>query len=311
MVSLNPKVNKVFVFEKDEYREALKRSGLHFLKKTADTLKEIHQENFDALIDLSLNSQINFFLQWTGIRERIGFNYKGRGRFLTKKIPLEGYEKKHVVEYYLDLLVALGFPIKHRQLEIFMNAEDQHQVRQAFEKNGFKASDRLIAVFPGGGASWGPSAGYKRWAAENYAELCDKMIEKFSAKVILMGNPEEKGLCRFVVNAMRHPAMDLSGEFSLGQSAAALKGCRLAVLNDGGPLHMAVAVGIKTVSVFGPVDEHVYGPFPPDSHEHEVVTSSIPCRPCYRRFRMAECEHRNCLKLISVNQVLEKVARLL
>ena len=74
---------------------------------------------------------------------------------------------------------------------------------------------------------------------------------------------------------------------------------------------MAVALGVKTVSMFGPVDEGVYGPYPP-SVKHIVVKKDLPCRPCYKDFRFTGCSNsRRCLEDISVDKVFEEAKRLL
>jgi ADP-heptose:LPS heptosyltransferase len=70
-----------------------------------------------------------------------------------------------------------------------------------------------------------------------------------------------------------------------------------------------VAAGTRTVSVFGPVDERVYGPYPPEGHL--VVKKGVPCQPCYRRFRMTDCGHISCLQLLEVEEVWEAVEKIL
>ena len=305
----NPKIDKIFVYEKDEYREILKKSKITFLKKILASLGEIRKEHFDVVLDVSLNKYASFFMWLLGIPQRIGFNYKNRSPFLTQKIKLDGYEGKHVVEYYLSLLESFGLSPRQKELEIFIPEKDLHWAKDVLTQKGITAGDKLIGVVPGGGASWGKDALYKRWSAQKYAELADKIIEKFSAKIILLGDTFERELCQGVAQKMRRAPAEVFLEMSVGQFAAILSLCRLAVVNDGGPLHMAVAAGTKTVSIFGPVDENVYGPYP--KGKHAVVTKDIACRPCYRRFRKADCEHHNCLHLINVNDVLEKVGRVL
>ena len=135
------------------------------------------------------------------------------------------------------------------------------------------------------------------------------MIEKSSVKIILMGDKNEKQLCRATAETMKAASLMIAGETTLGQTAALLAKCKLVVANDGGPLHMAVAVGAKTVSIFGPVDEDVYGPYP--KGRHAVAAKSIACRPCYRRFRMVNCQHHSCLRLLEVDEVLKKIEEIL
>jgi len=72
---------------------------------------------------------------------------------------------------------------------------------------------------------------------------------------------------------------------------------------------VAVSAGVKTVSIFGPVDPQVYGPYP--MANHTVVQKLLPCQPCYRRFRMANCGHISCLGELSVEEVYRKVQNIL
>jgi ADP-heptose:LPS heptosyltransferase len=108
---------------------------------------------------------------------------------------------------------------------------------------------------------------------------------------------------------MNNSVVSLVGNTTIGQYLALLSRCHLVVMNDGGPLHMAVAAGTKTVSLIGPVDEHVYGPYPVNGHQ--IVTTPIACRPCYRQFRRADCEHIGCLAQIQVDDVFKKAENIL
>ena len=304
-----PKIDRVFVYERDEFNQLYRKSKLAFMKRGLFFLQEIKQAQFDLAIDLSLNATMSFLMGLIGIPRRIGFDYKNRSPFLTTKIPLAGYENKHVVEYYLSLLEGLGLEAKIKELEFPLQDKDRQWAHEFWKKNGIFAGDLVVGIVPGGGASWGKDALYKRWPPEKYAKLADKIVEKFCAKIILMGNQNEVSLCQQVTSTMRAQAYLAGGESTIGQFAALLKSCRLNIVNDGGPLHVAVAVGAKTVSIFGPVDDQVYGPYP--VAEHMIVKKDIACRPCYRRFRRAECHHISCLGLIEVAEVLEKVEILL
>lgn len=300
----NPHVDKLFIYEKDDYRDIYKQSKAAFMRKLMGALSEIKKEKFDTVIDISLNKYSSFLMWLVGIPRRIGFNYKNRSPFLTTKITLNGYEARHVVEYYLGLLEHLKIPVRHRELEIYFKDEDQKWAEMSLAQSGINQNDRLIGIVPGGGASWGKDAIYKRWPIEKYAQLADKIIEKFSAKVILMADKNEKDLTLGVGRMMHRRPLGIY-ETTLSQLVALFKCCRAVVVNDGGALHLAVAAGVRSVSIFGPVDEVVYGPYPRGNHL--VVAKDIACRPCYRRFRMADCLHHQCIHSISVEEVLEKV----
>lgn len=305
-----PQIQRVFVYERDELEALRRRSTWQYLKAVGRLIREIKTERFDVGLDVSLNSFMSFLAFAAGIPNRIGYDYKGRGIFLTKKIPLTGYEGRHVVEYYLDLLGELGVSVRQKEMELPLTFEDTAWARRFLEENGLKeGAGHLIGVIPGGGESWGKDALYKRWPPERYAKLADKLVEKYKAQIILMGGQNEAQLCAQTASLMCRMPVVSAGKTSLGQFAALARRCSLVITNDGGPLHVAAAVGTKTVSIFGPVDERVYGPYP--LGDHRVINKEIACRPCYRKFRRADCAHISCLSQLSVEEVFEKVSDVL
>ncbi|HLF17953.1 MAG TPA: glycosyltransferase family 9 protein [Candidatus Omnitrophota bacterium] len=306
----NPQIDKVYVYERDEFKAASAQSKRSFLNKVKASLDEIKKEKFDVVFDFSLNRSINFLTQWAGIKHRIGFNFRNRSPHLTVKIPFDGFERKHVVDYYLDILTFLDLKVYSKELVMPIGPQDRKWVEDFLKTNGCQASDRLIGVIPGGGESWGKQACFRRWSSENYAKLIDKLIENYPMKIILMGAKQEEEICQRVKDHSRAEPIDAVGQTSLGQLVALLERCHLVILNDGGPLHVAVAAKTKTVSIFGPVDEKVYGPYG-DAHKHLVVKKNLLCQPCYRRFRMTDCAHVSCLTTLSVDEVFEKVKQLL
>ncbi|TBR17076.1 glycosyltransferase family 9 protein, partial [bacterium] len=171
--------------------------------------------------------------------------------------------------------------------------------------------DKIVVIAPGAGKSWGKDAHLKHWPAQNYSALADKVIENYSAKIIIVGDYSEKGIIQNVISGMHHAALDLSGRTSVGELAALFRGANLLITNDGGPLHMAVAVDTRTVSIFGPVDDLVYGPYPL-SDKHRVAKNTISCRPCYRDFRMFPCANeQKCIHGLSVEGVFNLVKELI
>lgn len=301
----NPALDEIFVFEKDEYRILWQKSKLQSISNFFNFLNVIRKAKFDLVIDLSLGHQYSFFFWLIGIKRRIGYNYKKRGRFLTQKIDISGYETKPVADYYLDLLKFLDIKPKRLDLSMSVDKEDIEWANKFCENNKLGPGDSIIGIVPAGGASWGKDFAYRHWPWENYAKLADMLIKEFQVKVIIFGGPSEVKICRQVQGKMRSQVADACGKTTLKQFAALLRKCNVTVCNDGGPLHVVVSQGVSTVSIFGPVDEKVYGPYPPVS-KHTVVTKDIDCRPCYKKFRVASCKRdRECIKSISAEQILD------
>lgn len=308
---VNPDIGQVFVYDRDEFAAIGRRRPLKFIQQWFDFIKRIRQEAFHVVFDLSLNSTFGFVSVVAGIEKRIGYDYRGRGLFLTDKIPLKAFEEKHIVEYYLDLLQKLPLPggrqhqAIHAPLSMPLRPPDIQWAKDWLSQQGFDHTKPLIALVPGGGLSWGKAAGLKRWPASSYADLAHKIIEKLDAAIILMGDSLDRSTSLLVAKGAHVPLYSAVGKTSVLQMAALFKQCRLVVVNDGGPLHVAVAAGVKTVSIFGPVDPKVYGPYP--AQGHGIVEKKCACQPCYRRFRMAICAHQMCLRDLSVEKVYQKV----
>ena len=304
----NPRINEIFVFEKDEYRNLWKHSRIKCIKKFISFFMCIKRKKFNLAIDLSLGYQYSLFLWFIGIKKRIGYNYRNRGRILTHRIDISGYNDKPIAAYYLSLLKFLHIQPKSFELSMSISAKDRDWADEFLKENGLKENDIIIGLIPAGGASWGKDFSYKHWPWENYAQVADKLNLELNAKIIIFGDSSEQNICRKVQDAMKEKSINACTETSLKQFAALLAKCNLVICNDGGPLHVAASQGVMTVSIFGPVDEKVYGAYPPGAR-HTVVTRDIDCRPCYKRFKLPVCHHnRQCIKGISAEEVFEVIS---
>ena len=301
----DPNIDHVIIYERDEFVKASKKGPFVFLSRWLRFMDNIKKERCEVVFDLSLNRMFSVLTWIAGIPKRIGYDYKHRGIFLTHKIELKGYADKHVVEYYLDLLKFVNVPVVIKQMRLYAGKAEEIWAGQWLVGNNIKDISKLVAVVPGGGASWGGRAERKRWPAAKYAQLIDKMVAELGVTVILFGDAKEKGLAQAIAALAAAPIYSAVGQTSILQMAALLKYCSFAVVNDGGPLHVAVASGVRTISIFGPVDPRVYGPYPRSGHR--VVTKGLACQPCYQRFCVAQCDHLNCLQDLSVQDVYRKV----
>ena len=312
LIKNNPLIDKTFIFEKDDFRASLKASKLGFLKLVGGFFSSLRKEEFDFVIDLSLNAQYGFFLKAAGIKIRVGYNFKGRGRFLTHKVDIPfGYDKKHVVLYYLDLLRFIGISPQERKMEIFLTDVQVQKAKKLLLKSGISFSSHFIGIFCGGGASWAGDAYKKRLPQDKFSILIDRLSQEGN-EIVLLGSLKERELAEEVIKGSKSKPLNLAGKLSLIDTAAVIKHTDLIVTNDGGPLHIAAALGIKTVSIFGPVDDKVYGPFPNDRRKNIVVKKDLECRPCYRAFKMPKCIYDYaCLRKISPEEIFLAAEELL
>jgi len=307
----NKNIDKIFALSRGDIKRISKQSRLAGTKRFLNLFSGLKKERFDISFDFSLDHRYSLISKILGIKRRIGFNYKRRGRFLTDKIDIDGYHSKHVVEYYLDLLKFIDVEPKNKNLELSVPDGDKVKIKNILGDQGINDKGLIIGIAPGAGASWGQDAALKHWPAVSFAQLADKIKSELGAKIILLGDEREKAIAETIVKAMKSEPIDLVGRTSLEDFVAIISNLHILVTNDGGPLHIAVALRVKTVSIFGPVDDEVYGPYP-TSDRHIVVKEDLTCSPCYQRFRMPACSrNRECINSISTQRVFEAVRRLL
>jgi len=321
LVHALPGVNEVIVFEKDEFRECWRRSKPRWCVAVQRFARAIRSGRWDTAIDLSLNWQVGAALMALGIPRRFGFDFRRRGRFLTHRLPLAGFDHRPVAEHYLDLLELLKIPHPlHPMLELPVSPAVLRDADEWLARQGVTGDQPIIGIVPGGGASWGPNAYYKRWPAQHFAVLADRLVDTIGGQPALLGDRVDEPACDAVAKAMRHRAMKLEPAPSLLMLAGILKRCRLVVGNDSGALHLAVAVSTPSVTIFGPASPVVYGPYPVTARDpsdgwasrHRVAAKPLACRPCYTRFRLPPCPWGlRCLTMLSPDDVYQTASTLL
>lgn len=295
LLEQDPRLYKIFVYEKDELKDAWQKSRCMCLKEVHHLLAQIKHEHFDSVLDFSLAGEFGFFFWLAGIKKRIGFDYKKRSTFLNKKIQLKAFKDKHVIEYYSDLLKLINIEPKEKHIRVFMSKDEEKQAKSLFEANNISTKKKIVAVIPGGGASWGRHSYRKNYPADRFAAVADELIKECNAQVLILGDKKEEAILNKVRGKMKQKPSLVKADFTLREFIAILSQCSLALCNDGGPLHVAVGLGVATVSVFGPVDEAVYGPYPSDK-KHIAIKAHLECRPCYKNFKLPECKTARCLQ---------------
>lgn len=295
------RISRVFALSRGDIKRVYK--GFKRVTKLISLIGEIRAQKFGTALDFSLDSRYGLWSILAGIKKRVGFNYNGRGRFLSHKIGLASYSDKHIVEYYFDLLKFIGIESNNRSLKLFAD-EDVKRCSGP----GLK-----IGIAMGGGQSWGKYAVYKQWPPDKFGKLARMIADKKEARLVLLGSSDEKELAEAVKREANGGNIeDLTGKLDLESLARAIKGLKLLICNDGGPLHMAAALGVSTVSIFGPVDDKVYGPYPASEKHIVVKKEDVYCRPCYKNFRFKGCpNNKRCLEEITVDEVYGKVKELI
>ncbi len=307
-----PLIDDIYAFSRGDFIKAWGVSHGNALRTLAKTFSRIRKDRYDTAFDLSLDHRYGAAEILLGITRRIGFDYKGRGRFLTHALTLKGYEGYPMPLQYQRLLQFLGvIPDDTIPLQLAVTAAERIQARILLQSFGASEKDTLIGIAPGAGGSWGKHAAHKHWPALKFSQLAAQLTRIPGTKVILLGEASERRIAETVAMAAAEHTIDLVGKTNIPELLGVISQLKVMVANDGGLLHIAAAVRTPTVSLFGPVSEKVYGPYPAQEM-HKVMTAEVPCRPCYRNFRHATCErNKECLNAIKVTDVYTHVRRML
>ncbi len=304
VVKANPRIRQIIRIDKDKFHSQGKWKT--FLE-IAGLTQRLGKEKYDLMLDYSMRREYGFWAQFfLGIPVRAGFDYKGRGFFLNRKVEVpEGFRGRHVVDYYCDVAEKAGITVSDRSLEFFVTPADLANADNILRAKG--VSGRFAAVSAGGGESWGRDAHFKRWPARYFAELLGSLKKEYGFDhAVILGSGAEKSLAEEFQKHSSFPCVSLCGEISLETAAAVLERSVFFAGNDGGLMHMAHALKKPLAAVFGPVDPAVYGPYPAHPRAVVCVKNDLECRPCYQKFRYnSACEHRDCLQKLMPSDVLK------
>ncbi len=307
----NPAINELLFYSRGDFKKIKKQSYARYVGALGKAFTHLRSLKFDIAVDLSLTGHYVFAMWLAGIRQRWGFDYKKRGWLLTNKIILNGFKDKHVVDYYRDLLSQIGVNIFQKRLELYLGQDDIAWADNFLKPYSQSNAELLIGIAPFGGSSWGQDAAKKELPQDKYAEVLNKIIKPNKGRIILFGTEVDKEKTANLLSSISaERVINAVGKTTLGRLAALIKKCNLFIGNDSGPAHIACALGIKTIAIFGPVDESVYGPVG-NNDGFKVICADISCRPCYKNFKKPECGKMDCLVNIKEGDILNAIERML
>jgi heptosyltransferase-2 len=205
----------------------------------------------------------------------------------------------HQVEYYLHLLRSLGFEPAPGAPSIIISPRRVKEAEEILESSGVKESDSLVGISPG--AKFGSA---KEWFPERYAELAGRISAEMGARILILGSLGDRPVASQIGRGAKVSAIDLTGRTTLAQAIGLIARCRLFISNDSGLMHVAAALGIPLVAIFGSTDPLRTGPLNKNSR---VFYKSLPCAPCLK----TECpDDRKCMALITVEEVFEEAKKM-
>ncbi len=266
-------------------------------------IKILRKKKFDIALDLQGLFRSGILAYLSKASHRIGFS-----KINSRELSYMFYNHKvtppqkavHVVDKNLSLLEPLGISEYIYDFKIHISVQDLRFAKDFFASEKLVPErDKIIMLNPGAG--W-PT---KRWPAENFPRLADKLTKyrNANAKVIMSWGPQEKKLIENI-RSKTNNRITIMPQSTIKQLGAIIKSCDLFVGSDTGPTHLAAALEVPVVGLYGPSDPERNGPY---GTKNIIIQKDIPCVSCWKR----ECDTIDCMKNISVDEVFKACVELL
>lgn len=212
--------------------------------------------------------------------------------FLNERLPAYNPDI-HAVDRYLDMVKYLGVNFDRVAFPIPLSEHEKKKVDGILNANGIREETPFVVINPS--ARWKT----KLWKTKRFAALCNAIIERFSCKVVMVGtsyNEQNKDIASLTNNRV----IDLTGKTTLKELAYLMRLSAAVITVDSGPMHIAAAVNVPVVALFGPTAPWRTGPY---GEIHTVIRKELPCSPCFSRV----CQDMACMEKIEVEDVLKAV----
>ncbi|MGA9294802.1 MAG: glycosyltransferase family 9 protein [Ignavibacteriaceae bacterium] len=280
-VENNPLVNKVITIDKKEFplKAALK----------------IRKEKYDMILDLWSNprsAQITFL---SGVKYRVGFAYRGR-KYAYNILATSDKGEHHSAEHNLELLKVINVPVISKKIHYHVN-ENENNAAKDFIAENINPAKTIIGIIPSGG--W-PS---KRCDASKWVEIGRAVTEKYEAGILIIWGPGDENDSSYIKENL--PGSVLAPKTTVSEMSGYIKNCSIILANDSGPMHIAAALNIPTLGIFGPTNPKAHGPYSENSDY--VIKEDLFCIIC----NLLECPyHHECMLQLPVDAVLNKIEKI-
>lgn len=285
-----PTIDKIIYFDKVAFNKLGILQKICFLRKFR---QELHAEKFDLVIDMQGLFKSAIVAALTGCPNRIGYCEMREGSGLVSRAICGSHSEDHVIERYLDVARYLGADIKEIEFPLPDLTKEEQNVRKKLAEKVFNSHEYVVFV---PGARWET----KEWPPKHYAELADRITED-GTYVVLAGGPDEKEKAALIEAAAETDRIiDLTGQTSLKELAALIKGCKVFISGDTGPLHFAAALKKPLIAMYGPTKADRTGPY--GSDKATVLVTPAACAGCLKK----HCNDWHCMGDITPEMVYKE-----
>ncbi len=294
----NPFLNEVYVWPRERWESAVKAGQLQESWRLWQKLRQdLRERSFDVALDVHGLFLSGLVARASGAPQIIGMAHTRElnSWFMTHIASCDPVI--HVIKRYLSVLRPLGITGADTAMTLVIDENSRAFAEKFLLDRGISSSPSILTLIPA--TSWRT----KNWPPEYFAAVANSLEPSWV--VMLCGSPADRAIASEVMKRTKRPVIDAVGQTNLLQLAALLSCSRVVVTGDTGPLHMAVALGVPTVSLFGPSHPARFGPL---TGSHIVLTGTGSCRFCFK----AACRSgdHSCMRSITPHKVLEALHRL-
>lgn len=285
----------------DEVIALQTRTGGRFYEQasaTARLVRHLRRQNFDLAVDLFGNPRTALLCRATGAPTRVGGDFRGRRYLYTVRVQ-QDHQLRNAIDFHWHSLLALGLEKGDNRTEVFLTAPERDWAKQYLSSKGLQLDIPIVGLHPG--ATW-PN---KRWPAEKFADAAQRVV-RAGAQVLITQGPDEHESAQVVMRGAAGTA--LLDVLNLRQLAAVLAELEVYVANDSGAMHLSVAVGTKTLGLFGPSQPEIWFPYSA-ADGHRALAVPIECRPCHKDY--CPLGTLACLQNLTPAQVASEIVRCL
>ena len=275
------------------------------LRLTATALR-MRRARFDMAVLLPNSFRTALLAYLGGVRQRVGYTQYGRGPLLTTKIRAKFYNGGQwtpQVDRYLGIAGAIGCPVESRRLELKTTSTDERSADEVFRRLGIRDNGRLVLLNSSSASS--PS---RLWPVKHFGELARTIAGGLDQDVLVMCGPQERDMARAIAQLSGHPRVFSMADqpLDLGTAKACMRRGKLMISTDSGPRHVAAALGVQGITLFGPIHPGITRN--PEQRAVELHLD-LDCLGCKKR--ICPLKHHRCMRDLSVDTVYAEAEKLL
>lgn len=285
----------------DEILNFKRPSGWIHRKEHGDIIQPLQQGQYDLGILLTNSFSSAWWFWRGGVQNRLGYATHLRSWLLDYPIPFPpNKDKQHLVKTYKMLLDPLGIPLSDTSPKLYITEQEKQKVKDKFSKFDVKSDDIIVGINPG--AAYGSA---KCWLPDRFKQVAKMLLSNPQIKILFFGDKFGAPLVNEICGELpSERVIDLAGKTTLRELIAFIQACDIFLTNDSGPMHIASALGVRLLALFGSTSDVATGPYAGG----KVIHKHVPCSPCYRR----ECPiDFRCMKRIEVKEVYQQLEDLL